>query len=170
VGASAVSTAGVALVVAGQRHPADGAHGAGETAVGVALGLLAGAAYAVYSYSAGRLIRRGASSRSVMGVMFGLGGLMLVPVLVVTGGPLLSTREGLLVAGYLALVPMALAYLLFGRGLRRVTASTAATLILVEPVAAAVLSVVVAGEHLDPLGWAGIVLVGVGLLVLDDGE
>ncbi|CAL9325539.1 DMT family transporter [Streptomyces sp. SudanB182_2057] len=170
VGASAVSTAGVALVVAGQRHPADGPHGAGETAVGVALGLLAGAAYAVYSYSAGRLIRRGAASRSVMGLMFGLGGLMLVPVLVVTGGPLLSTRSGLLVAGYLALVPMALAYLLFGRGLGHVTASTAATLILVEPVAAAVLSVVVAGEHLDPLGWAGIVLVGVGLLILDDRE
>ncbi|GHH18674.1 DMT family transporter [Streptomyces rubradiris] len=82
----------------------------------------------------------------------------------------MSTRSGLLVAGYPALVPMALAHLLFGRGLGHVTASTAATLILLEPVMAAVLSVVVAGEHVDPLGWAGIVLVGVGLLILDDRE
>lgn len=168
VGASAVSTLGVALVVLGQRHPDEGAHGTWETVAGVALGLLAGASYAVYSYSGGRLIRRGASSRPVMGVMFGVGGLLLLPVLAVTGGPLLGSASGLLVAGYLALVPMALAYFLFGRGLVHVPASTAATLILVEPVAAAVLSVAVAGEHLDPLGWGGIVLVGAGLLILDD--
>ncbi|MFI0977584.1 DMT family transporter [Streptomyces sp. NPDC021093] len=168
MGASAVSTVGVALVVVGQRHPDESPHGTGQIVAGVALGLLAGASYAVYSYTAGRLIRQGASSRPVMGVMFGLGGLLLIPVLVVTGGPLFSTRTGLVVAGYLALVPMALAYFLFGRGLTHVTASTAATLILIEPVAAAVLSVAVAGEHLAPLGWAGIVLVGVGLLILDN--
>ncbi|MDF3140224.1 hypothetical protein [Streptomyces sp. T21Q-yed] len=47
-------------------------------------------------------------------------------------------------------------------------ASTAATLILVEPVTAAVMSVVVADEGLTPIGWGGIVLVGIGLLILDD--
>ncbi|WDF38202.1 EamA family transporter [Streptomyces sp. T12] len=60
------------------------------------------------------------------------------------------------------------AYCLFGRGLLLVAASTAATLILVEPVTAAVMSVVVADEGLTPIGWGGIVLVGIGLLILDD--
>lgn len=170
VGASAVSTLGVALVVLGQRHPDEGAHGVWETVAGVALGLLAGASYAVYSYSGARLIRRGASSRPVMGVMFGVGGLLLIPVLAATGGPLFESGSGLLVAGYLALVPMAFAYFLFGRGLAHIAAGTAATLILVEPVTAAVLSVAVAGEHLDPLGWGGIVLVGAGLLILDNSK
>lgn len=170
VGASAVSTLGVALVVLGQRHPDEGAHSVWETVAGVALGLLAGASYAVYSYSGARLIRRGASSRPVMGVMFGVGGLLLIPVLAVTGGPLFESGSGLLVAGYLALVPMAFAYFLFGRGLAHISAGTAATLILVEPVTAAVLSVAVAGEHLDPLGWGGIALVGAGLLILDNSK
>lgn len=53
--------------------------------------------------------------------------------------------------GYLSLVPMALAYHLLGRGLILVAAGTAATLILVEPVTSAVVSVVVADERLAPV-------------------
>lgn len=46
---------------------------------------------------------------------------------------------------------MALAYHLLGRGLILVAAGTAATLILVEPVTSAVVSVVVADERLAPV-------------------
>jgi len=87
-------------------------------------------------------------------------------VLLATAGPLFSTRSGLLVRAYLAIVPMSLAYVLFGVGLGNVGASTTATLILIEPVAAALLSVVIVGEHLRMLGWAGISLVCCGLLIL----
>ncbi|MFD7510949.1 DMT family transporter [Streptomyces sp. NPDC059853] len=148
---------------------AAGGTGGGDTAripAGVALGLLAGAAYAGYTYYAGRLIRQGHSSRAVMGALFGLGTLVLVPLFALTSGPLLDTGRGLLVVGYLALVPMCLAYLLFGAGLVRVRASAATVLTLFEPVVAAVLGVAVVGERLGGWGWSGVALVVAGLLVL----
>ena len=45
-------------------------------------------------------------------------------------------------------------------------ASTATTLTLIEPVVAAVLAVVIVGERLPALGWIGVGLVVVCLLVL----
>ncbi|QKV67471.1 EamA family transporter [Streptomyces harbinensis] len=161
--AAGAAGGGCALLVAA------GGAGGGDTArisAGVALGLLAGAAYAGYTYYAGCLIRRGHSSRAVMGALFGLGTLVLVPLFALTSGPLLVTGRGLLVVGYLALVPMCLAYLLFGAGLVRVRASAATVLTLFEPVVAAVLGVAVVGERLGVRGWSGVALVVAGLLVL----
>ena len=66
----------------------------------------------------------------------------------------------------MAFVPMFLGYICFGYGLSRVRASTATTLTLIEPVVAALLAVVVVGERLPPLGWAGVGLVVLCLLVL----
>lgn len=133
---------------------------------GVALGLLSGAAYAVFTCYGARVIRAGHSSRAAMGSLFGLGALVLLPVLALTGGPLLSEPRGLLVSGYLAVVPMCLAYVLFGAGLARVSAGSATTLSLFEPVVAAVLGVAVVGERLGAWAWAGTGLVLAGLLVL----
>ncbi|MER7834058.1 EamA family transporter [Streptomyces sp. NPDC095602] len=56
--------------------------------------------------------------------------------------------------------------MLFGWGLARVPASTATTLSLLEPAVAAVLAVLVVGERLPLLGWAGIALVVCCLAVL----
>ncbi|MFB4193723.1 DMT family transporter [Streptomyces carpaticus] len=161
--AAGAAGGGCALLVAA------GGTGGDDTArisAGVALGLLAGAAYAGYTYYAGCLIQRGHSSRAVMGALFGLGTLVLVPLFALTSGPLLDTGRGLLVVGYLALVPMCLAYLLFGAGLVRVRASAATVLTLFEPVVAAVLGVAVVGERLGLRGWSGVALVVAGLLVL----
>lgn len=133
---------------------------------GVAMGLLAGAAYAVFTCYGARIIRAGHSSRAAMGSLFGLGALVLLPVLAVTGGPLLSTQRGVLVAAYLAVVPMCVAYVLFGAGLARVPAGTATTLSLFEPVVAAVLGVAVVGERLGVWAWSGTGLVLLGLLAL----
>ena len=66
----------------------------------------------------------------------------------------------------MAFVPMFLGYICFGYGLSRVRASTATTLTLIEPVVAAVLAVVIVGERLPALGWIGVGLVVVCLLVL----
>ncbi|MHC0434209.1 DMT family transporter [Streptomyces sp. O3] len=164
--ATALTIAGAALLVIGHAPPQDRQQTTTATVTGLALGLLAGLTYAGYSYAAARLMRRGAPSRPVMGLMFGGGAILLLPVLVTTGGPLLSTGQGLAVAGYLILVPMSLAYVLFGIGLARVRASQATTISLVEPVIAAVLSVVVVGEHLAPVAWGGMALVGLGLLLI----
>jgi DME family drug/metabolite transporter len=132
----------------------------------VTLGLLAGAAYALYAYASSRAIGLGRPSRGVMGAMFGIGAVLLLPVLIVTGAPLLQSAASVGIAGYLAIGPMFIAYLLFGVGLRTVRSSAATTITLLEPVVATILAVLVVGERLAPVGWMGLVLVFAGLVVL----
>ncbi|WP_349829209.1 EamA family transporter [Brevibacterium litoralis] len=136
------------------------------TALGIGLGLLAGLTYATYSWVVHRLMGDGIRRSAAMGAVFGGGGLLLLPVLLVTGAPLVASGTAFGVAAYMALVPMFLGYLLFGFGLTRVPASTATTITLVEPAVAAVLAVVVVGEVLSALGWVGLGLIGLVLLVL----
>lgn len=142
------------------------ASGTGNTALGILLGLLAGATYALYSWAAHRTMQGGAPSRVAMGAIFGVGGVLLMPVLFVTGAPLLESWTNFNVGIYMALVPMFLGYVFFGLGLARVKASTATTLSLAEPVVAAILAVVIVGERLPPVGWAGVGLVIASLAVL----
>ncbi|MEU7484734.1 DMT family transporter [Streptomyces sp. NPDC042319] len=144
---------------AADAHSGPGAGSVGATVLGVGLGLVAGLTYALYSWAAHRLIRRGVTSGAAMGAVFGLGGLLLLPVLLVTGAPLLDSWSNAAVGAYMALVPMFLGYVLFGWGLAHVPASTATTLSLLEPAVAAVLAVLVVGERLPLLGAAGIALV-----------
>ncbi|MEV0598818.1 EamA family transporter [Streptomyces sp. NPDC050315] len=144
---------------AANAHSGPGTRSAGATVLGVGLGLVAGVTYALYSWAAHRLISRGVTAGAAMGTVFGIGGLLLIPVLLATGGPLLQSWSNTAVGAYMALVPMFLGYVLFGWGLAHVPASTATTLSLLEPAVAAVLAVFVVGERLPVLGWAGIALV-----------
>ncbi|GGQ53078.1 DMT family transporter [Streptomyces asoensis] len=156
------------LCVAEAARAGDGAQAASpaRTLLGIGLGLVAAATYALYSWAAHRLITRGVPSRAAMGAVFGLGGLLLLPVLLVTGAPLVASWPHAAVGAYMALVPMFAGYVLFGRGLARVPASTATTLSLLEPAVAAVLAVAVVGERLPAAGWTGIALVVACLAVL----
>jgi drug/metabolite transporter, DME family len=58
-----------------------------QPGLGIALGLLAGFTYALYSWGAARVMRCGLPSQPVMGAVFGLGGILLLPVLALTGPP-----------------------------------------------------------------------------------
>lgn len=136
------------------------------TIAGILLGLVAGATYATYSWTAHRLIHDGISRAASMGAVFGAGGALLIPILVITGAPLIATSQAFAVASYMALVPMFLGYLLFGYGLTRVPASTATTITLTEPAVAAVLAVAIVGEHLTPLGWIGLAVIAAVLFIL----
>jgi DME family drug/metabolite transporter len=136
------------------------------TLLGIGLGLIAAATYALYSWAAHRLIARQVPSRAAMGAVFGIGGILLLPVLAITGVPLVASWSNTAVGAYMALVPMFVGYVLFGRGLAHVPASTATTLSLLEPAVAAVLAVLVVGERLPVTGWAGIALVITCLAVL----
>lgn len=160
VTAIALGMAGIVLlcVAEGARAQA-GPGGAAGTVLGVVLGLAAGVTYALYSWAAHRLMRRGVGRRAAMGGILGLGGLLLMPVLLVTGGPFLDSWSNLGVGAYMAVLPMFAGYTLFGWGLTRVSASAATTLSLLEPAVAAVLAVLVVGERLPALGWVGIGLV-----------
>lgn len=159
-----LAVVGIALLALGREAGDAGVSGA--TLPGVALGLLAGAAYALYTYGSSRAIRLGRPSRGVMGAMFGMGAVLLLPVLVVTGAPLLQSASTVAIAAYLAIGPTLLGYILFGIGLRTVRSSAATTITLLEPVVATILAVLVVGERLAAVGWIGLLLVFAGLAVL----
>lgn len=170
--AAAIGVAGstvLCLSGAGASHgPADaaGSGAAADTVLGVLLGLVAGVTYAVYSWAAHRLMGAGAGRAASMGAVFGTGGVLLLPVLVVTGGPFVTSPSDAAVGLYMALIPMFLGYLLFGVGLASVRPSTATTITLLEPAVATVLAVLVVGERLGPAGWSGLALLGVALVLL----
>ncbi|UBB14919.1 DMT family transporter [Pantoea eucrina] len=133
---------------------------------GIALGLLAGFTYAFYSWSARRLMQAGVASRAAMGATFGAGGILLMPVLVMTGAPLLASWNNAAVGIYMALIPMFVGYLCYGYGLARIPASMATTITLLEPVIAALLAVLLVGERLPFAGWAGVSLIVVCLSII----
>ncbi|WP_456267466.1 DMT family transporter [Kushneria sp. AK178] len=156
---AALGLVGMALLCLAETGEHAGVGSTTQVLQGVAMGLVAGLTYAFYSWSARHLMQGGIPARAAMGATFGLGGLLLMPVLLVTGAPLVASINNAAVGLYMALVPMFVGYLGFGYGLARVPASTATTITLFEPVVAALLAVVIVGERLPPLGWAGIVLV-----------
>ncbi|HMG62228.1 MAG TPA: EamA family transporter [Streptosporangiaceae bacterium] len=157
--ATAAAIGGCAVLVTGGKA-------AGVQLGGVGLALLAGACYAIYAVTAGRLIAGGNSQAVVMGVLFGAAAVVLTPVLAATSPGWLLSGRGLAVTAYLGLVTTAAAYLLYGYGLRTVAVPTAVTLGLAEPVVAALLGVIVLGERLGAPALAGLVLVGLAIVIL----
>jgi DME family drug/metabolite transporter len=134
--------------------------------LGVVLALAAGAGYAVYGVLASGLIRSGLAPRTVMGAIFGTAAVLLSPVLALSSPGWILSPRGLLVTAHLAIVATFLAYLLYGTGLRVTPVATAATLSLAEPATAALLGLVVLGEHLTVIATAGLALLGMSLIVL----
>jgi drug/metabolite transporter, DME family len=156
--------------VAGCTVLGTGGHASGARPGGVALALAAGLCYSIYAVAAARLISGGHPERAVMGLLFGGAAVLLAPVLAGTSPGWTLTGRGLAVVGYLGVVTTAVAYLLYGRGLRTIPAPTAVTLGLAEPVVAALLGVVALAERLSSAEVAGLALVGVALVVLAAGR
>jgi drug/metabolite transporter, DME family len=139
---------------------------ASVSAPGIALAVVAGGSYAVYTLAAKRMLNRGHAPEAVMAVAFGLGAVVLLPALLLSSPGWLLQGDGIALALFLGIVPTALAYLLFARGLRRLSASETATLTLAEPLTAGVLGAVVLAEPLTAMSAAGAGLVLAGLLAL----
>ena len=154
--ATGVCLAGLALLTGGGERP---------DAVGVLLALLAGASYAAYTVLAKRQLDAGHAPSTVMAAAFGLGGLLSAPLLLTQPVGWLGTGEGVVLAAYLGLVTVTLAYLLFVRGLALLPAGPVTTLVLAEPVVATALGLAVLDERLSVPGALGVVLVLAGLLV-----
>lgn len=157
--ATVLAVAGVAcLALAGGR---------GDVRLGGVLAALgAGASYAVYTLAAKRLLDGLHPADTVMAVLFAGGAVLLLPLLVIVDLGWVATGPGLLTVVWLGVVPTALAYWLFARGLRRLPAAEVATLTLAEPVTAALLGVAVLGEPV-PIGLVlGGALVVASLVVL----
>lgn len=164
--AATLGVTGAALISVASGEEGSGDAGSGAVLVGILLGLVAGVSYAVYAWAAFRLMVVGAGRGAAMGSVFGVGGTLLIPVLLLTGAPILDSWSNVAVSAYIAVVPMFLGYVLFGYGLTTLTPSTATTVTLLEPAVAALLAVAVVGERLAPLGWVGLALIALVLLIL----
>lgn len=160
--ATALAVAGVAVLSLAATAEAS------LSGKGIAFALVAGAGYAAYTVVAKRLLRLGHGPVPVMGAAFGVGAVLLLPVLAFGETAWLQTPDGLALVLYLGIFPTAVAYVLFGRGLRRLEASEVTTLVLAEPVTATILGVVVLDEPVGPSGalGAGLVLAGLAVLAL----
>ncbi len=138
VASTATAIVGIGLLALGGS--ARGDRPEANVASGVILGLVAGSAFAFYTYASSRAMTLGLPSRGVMGGMFGLGAMGLLPVLLVT-------------------------CLLFGIALGTLRSSAATTIALIESLIATVLAVVV-GERLGAVGWVGLALILAGVIAL----
>ncbi|MFS1489763.1 DMT family transporter [Vibrio splendidus] len=154
----AIGVVGIGLLVFSESSSANES-GEDLKLLGIALGLVAGLCYAIYSWATKALIDKGIKSQAAMGSIFGLGAMLLLPTLWFTGDNLFSSESNVFVISYLTLIPQCLGYIAFSFGLRHVTASSANLLTLFEPVVAAVLAVCVVGELIPFTGWLGMSLI-----------
>jgi len=133
--------------------------------LGMLLGLVAGLTYALYSWAAKCMIDVGINSKSAMSSMFALAAFLLLPSLLFTGDNLFISTGNSLVVIYMAIVPMFFGYVLFGYGLNYVEASQATLITLLEPAVATIMAVLIVGERFSAIGWLGIGLIMVCLLL-----
>jgi DME family drug/metabolite transporter len=125
---------------------------------GIALAMGAGLSYAIYTLATKELLATH-SPDAAMALLFGLGALLLLPLLAVVDLRWVATAGGLAVVLELGLLTVAVAYLFYARGLQTVSVATAVTLTLAEPLTAALLGIFVLREPVN-----GGILLGIGLL------
>jgi drug/metabolite transporter, DME family len=130
-----------------------------DYAVGNALALAAGISYAVYAL-VGRAKTHGAPPVSLAALSFTTAAVLLTPFALANSLRLPTNFPAWMAVLYLGLVPTALAYALYLRGLRSVPATVASISTMTEPLTASLLAALFLGERLTPSG-----LLGAGLLL-----
>ncbi|WP_431032271.1 DMT family transporter [Streptomyces sp. P6-2-1] len=155
----------VAAALAGLAVLVLGGGGATVRPAGVLWALASGISYAVLTLVTRGAARAGGGRDAVTTTAwsFGVGALVLLPFALAEGalpGSGADLGITLLLLGYLAGVPSALAYVLYFAGAAVVRAATVAVIMLLEPVSAAVIAVLLLGERLT-----GATMLGVALLL-----
>jgi len=156
---TALCIGGVVMLVAVGRPAGD------VEMIGIGAALLSGFGYASYASVAKHQMDRGLDPAASIAALFATAGVLTSPLLLVEPMHWITTTRGALMIAHLGVITVGVAYTLYGRGLRRLPTPTVVTLTLVEPVTAALLSVVVLDEPLHASGWVGIAIVLVGLFV-----
>lgn len=177
--ATAITVAGGAMLVSGRNFGEDGGgivRDQNMVTLGIALALLAGLAYALYTYMANKLMKpsvdrpQGIGHRPVISTIQLVSAVPLIVVLIalVIADPDQFANQPLAipVMAYLVLFPTAVGHLLLAVGLGAMPASRAAVYTLFEPVVAVVMAVLVVGEVISPIGWIGLAVVLAGLFTL----
>ncbi|WP_322488116.1 DMT family transporter [Chloroflexus sp.] len=133
--------------------------------IGAALALTAGFSYSLVVLGA-RLIAANYHPVVPVALSFALGALLLLPAALTTGLAIDYPPLGWLVLIYLSIVPTALAYALYVRGMRSVRATTAATITLLEPLGSALLAILLLGERFTTTGMVGAALLIASIVVI----
>lgn len=158
--ATALAIVGAGLMVLGTATEVGG------DPLGLLLGVLGGAGYAIYVTASKLLIEQGQDAVDVTAAIFCGAAVVLLPIFLLGDWRWVLEPRGAAVALYLGLGTNALPYFLFGLGLALIPVATAATLTLMEPLTATLLGVAWLDERLAPLQWMGVLLLLLGLLVL----
>lgn len=162
----ATSVATVGVVLLGFGGGALSANTGGTDLIGLLASVAAGASFAVIANAQRRLLDGGWDPFTVVGAMGAVAAAISVLVLPFIDLSWLGSDRGLAAALWLGVGTLAAAYMLFTWGLSGLTAATAATLTLGEPLTASLLGIVVLGERLSSLAIVGLVVLGVGLILL----
>lgn len=134
--------------------------------IGFILALIAGASFALLAVSSKRALIAGVDSTYAIYKIFLLAAMLSTPILLFSGFTWLATVDGATMIIWLALIPTALAYILYAKGLKGIKPSVASTLILAEPATATILAAVILNEAITLQGWLGIAVVATGLVYL----
>lgn len=136
-----------------------------DTLAGVLLALGSAFGYTVLTLCSRALAGRYHPLQPIT-IGFAAGALLLLPFALATGFVFSYPAGSWALLLYLGLVPTALAYVLFLSGIRRITATVASIVTLVEPLTSTMLAWLLFGEQLGPLGvfGAALLLGAIGLL------
>lgn len=129
---------------------------------GIGLAVLAGTSFPVYGLAAQRLMSDTTPEHAITGV-FVVGMTLLLPFGLSRIDEAFATGASTLTVVYLGVVTLAVAYLLWGFGLSRLTLPVVVLVTLLEPAVAALLGVGLLDEAFTPAIAAGVVLVSIGV-------
>ncbi len=133
--------------------------------LGILLAMIAGLAYSSYALIIKMLIVD-RDAEEVTSLVFLTGAFLLTPILFTHDLSWLKEINGWLLMLHLGVLATALSYYLFARGIEHIPVSSAVTLSLAEPLTATILGVLVVGETLSAIAWAGLLLILSGIIVL----
>jgi drug/metabolite transporter, DME family len=154
---TAIAISGLVIASIGELETND--------ATGLLYAVLAGSGIGAYINAAKIEVRAGGHSTQLPGMAFLLGSIGLFFVVRSDLMQMQWTTQTILLAVYLGAVTMGIANGIQIVGLRGISPGVASTMMLADPVTAAVLGVVVLGEAVTLNGTIGLILVVIGLVM-----
>ena len=152
---TAIAISGLVVASLGELQTSD--------ATGLIFAVIAGSGIGAYINAAKIEVRAGGHSSQLPGMAFLLGSIGLFFVVRSDLLQMEWTTQTILLAVYLGAVTMGIANGIQMLGLRGISPGVASTMMLADPVTAAVLGVVVLGEAITLNGTVGLILVVIGL-------
>lgn len=132
---------------------------------GVGLAVCAGLSFAVYTNMSKQLMAQQEALPAVA-MTFSICAVLLLPFSISSGFSWLAEMQNLWTMIFMGVMCTSIAYLLFLSGLQKISSSSAVTLSLAEPLTAAMLGVLLVGEHLSSTSWVGVAMLLGGIVVL----